>query len=167
MLTPVLHCVYCWQSLLLFFNSQLKVLSVTNPTIFSEDQKLAFLSTLRSSNFLSSLCPPTFTLCTLTWDSLQSCIRFTSRFEFKWHHFISLTHFTVCITSVAVNILPADRLESSSSSCINKTQVPTVARHGMSVISMLNGKILQSAAANNYEGWNFNSGNYLFTTDTK
>jgi len=21
--------------------------------------------------------------------------------------------------------------------------------------------------ANNYEGWNFNSGNYLFTTDTK
>jgi len=26
---------------------------------------------------------------------------------------------------------------------------------------------LNSAAASLYEGWNFNSGNYLFTTDTK
>ena len=28
------------------------------------------------------------------------------------------------------------------------------------------GQQCESAAAN-YEGWNFNSGNYLFTTDTK
>ena len=27
--------------------------------------------------------------------------------------------------------------------------------------------ILQAARCSVYEGWNFNSGNYLFTTDTK
>jgi len=29
------------------------------------------------------------------------------------------------------------------------------------------GKIFLSTLMSKYEGWNFNSGNYLFTTDTK
>jgi len=32
-------------------------------------------------------------------------------------------------------------------------------------VSQLN--VLLLKAKGNYEGWNFNSGNYLFTTDTK
>jgi len=32
---------------------------------------------------------------------------------------------------------------------------------------IIDGKIVEQVNSFHYEGWNFNSGNYLFTTDTK
>ena len=56
------------------------------------------------------------------------------------------------------------------------TQLKTMlVTDGVTIMWRCNGNILPTrdetteyeTAGHNYEGWNFNSGNYLFTTDTK
>jgi len=42
-----------------------------------------------------------------------------------------------------------------------------ISRQPLPVTIVVDQKQLQNVESYKYEGWNFNSGNYLFTTDTK
>jgi len=58
--------------------------------------------------------------------------------------------------------------------CTNPIEVPCVARRNSEAYTINGGRTKFLSCGNMdktrqavYEGWNFNSGNYLFTTDTK
>jgi len=59
------------------------------------------------------------------------------------------------------------RLNWNGDECGKKTKVMQISRQPFPVRIMIVQKQLENVESFKYEVWNFNSGNYLFTTDTK